>query len=163
MSKAFTRESDSEDFVVPARAPLPPGTRNYITKPGAERVQAELTRLLEQKGKLADTPSGQESEQLALEARIQYLQSLIASFVVVEPAGSDTVRFGTEVTLRRGKTEETYSIVGVDEIDLDRDHISWLSPLAKAITGKRAGDRVTFRSPAGSEELEILSIQAIND
>jgi len=48
--------------------------------------------------------------------------------------------------------------VGVDEIDLDRNEISWLSPIGKILLGKHAGDRVRFRSPIGSEELTVLSI-----
>jgi transcription elongation factor GreB len=94
-----------------------------------------------------------------LEARIQHLHSLIGSFVVVEPAASDVVRFGAVVTLKRGSKIESYTIVGVDEIDLDKNHISWLSPLARALMSRRVGDRVSFKSPAGQEQLEITSIR----
>jgi transcription elongation factor GreB len=93
-----------------------------------------------------------------LEARIQHLNSLIGSFVVVEPAASGVVRFGAVVTLKRGSEIESYTIVGVDEIDLDKNHISWLSPLARALMSRRVGDRVSFKSPAGQEQLEIISI-----
>jgi transcription elongation factor GreB len=61
--------------------------------------------------------------------------------------------------VKRGPETETYIIVGVDEIDLDRNHISWLSPLARALMSHRAGDRISFKSPAGQEQLEIVSIR----
>jgi transcription elongation factor GreB len=154
VSKAFTREDGAEEVFAPPRAPLPPGTQNYITKNGADRIHAELGELIQRKRNTSN-----DSEQPALETRIQYLQSLIASFVVVEPAASDLVRFGAVVTLKRGSQTETYTIVGVDEIDLDNNQISWLSPLARALMSHRVGDRISFKSPAGQEQLEILAIR----
>ena len=156
MSKAFTKEDGGEEIFTPPRAPLPPGTKNYITKTGAERIQAELAELIQRKRNLSNAS---ESEQQTLDARIQYLQSLVGSFVVVEPAPSDLVRFGAVVTLKRDPQNETYTIVGVDEIDLDRNHISWISPLARALMSHRVGDRLSFKSPAGEEQLEIVSIR----
>jgi transcription elongation factor GreB len=157
VSKAFTKEDGSEEIFAPPRAPLPPGTQNYITKAGAERVERELAELIRRKRELAETV-GAEAEQKRIEARIQDLQGLVRTFVVVEPASSEVVRFGVTVTLKRGRETENYTIVGVDEIDLDRNHISWLSPLARALTGKRVGERIRFKSPAGEEQLEILGI-----
>ena len=154
MSKAFTREDGGEEIFALPRAPLPPGTKNYITKSGAERIQAELSDLILKK---REHP-GSESEQLNRDARIQHLQALINSFVVVEPSASDVVRFGASVKLTRGSHTETYTIVGVDEIDLDRNRISWLSPLARTLMSRRAGDRISFKSPAGVEQLEILAV-----
>ena len=152
MSKAFTKESDEVELFAPPRAPLPPGTPNYITKAGAEKIHAELAALLARKKSLSET------ELTKFDVRIQQLQVDIASFVVVEPSASDMVKFGAKVTFQRGAERETYSIVGVDEIDLDRNHISWLSPLARALRSRRVGDRVQFQSPGGRADLEILEI-----
>ena len=154
MSKAFTKEDGGEEIFAPPRAPLPPGTKNYITKSGADRIQAELSDLILKK---REQP-GSQSEQLNRDARIQYLQTLINSFIVVEPSASDVVRFGATVTVKRDSQSETYTIVGVDEIDLDRNRISWLSPLARALMSHRVGDRISFKSPAGAEQLEILAV-----
>ena len=55
--------------------------------------------------------------------------------------------------------EKTVSIVGVDEIDTGRGHISWISPLARALTKAREGDVVTLHAPGGTEELEILEVR----
>lgn len=150
MSKAFTRESEqSESVALPARAPLPPGVKNYITPAGAQRLREALERL-------AGTSSA--SDPLR-EARIQQLREVIASLVIAEsPADRETVRFGATVVIQRGRDTETYRLVGVDEIDLDRNEISWLSPLGKVLLGRRAGEKVRFRSPAGFEEIKILSL-----
>ena len=69
------------------------------------------------------------------------------------------VRFGASVTVRdRSGVESRYRIVGVDETDIDRGWVSWLSPIAKALLNARVGDHVRFELPSGKEELEILSI-----
>lgn len=156
MSKAFTRESDdSEETFAPPRAPLPPGTQNYITPDGAAKIKGELHHLLEAKRALGpDAPN-----RTASDARIQYLQNLTQSFVIVEPASSDVVRFGSTVTLIQNGAQETYRIVGADEIDLDQNHISWLSPLARALMSHRLGDRIHFRAPSGPQELTVTNIQ----
>jgi transcription elongation factor GreB len=148
VSKAFTRESDeNESFVLPARAPLPPGVKNYITPAGAQRLRDELASL----SSLEKNPTR--------EARLRQLQEIIASLVIAEPpVERDTVRFGATVRVQRPHETETYRLVGVDETDLDRNEISWLSPLGKVLLRKRAGDRVSFRSPAGPEEIKILSV-----
>ena len=152
MSKAFTREDDSsEENFAPPRAPLPPGTQNYITPDGAARIRSEVEALLTKK-KNSGTPNA------SADSRIQYLQSLIQTFVIVEPGPSEVVRFGSTVSVIQNGSPETYRIVGVDEIDLERDHISWLSPLARALMGKRAGDKLTFRAPAGAQEIAIQNI-----
>ncbi len=157
MSKASTKEDGSDEIFAPPRAPLPPGTQNYITKDGAERTHRELAGLIQRKRDLAGSDAA-EGDLKRLEARIQYLQALSRSFVVVEPQASDVVRFGVTVTVKRGGALEDYTIVGVDEIDLDQNRISWLSPLARTLMSRRAGDTVKFKAPSGEEQLEIVSI-----
>ena len=155
MSKAFTRESDdSAENFAPSRAPLPPGTQNYITSEGAAKIHAELNRLLE----LKRDPSATENRS-ALDQRVQYLQSLIGTFVVIEGGASEVVRFGSIVKLLQNGQEEIYRIVGVDEIDLDRNHMSWLSPLARTLMSRRVGDEIEFRAPSGLQKLKVLAIQ----
>ena len=171
VSKAFTRESDDDAEDVPAssRPVLPPGVKNYITPAGAQRLRDQAAELAERKRQLAAASSeaGQAAapqpgpEQRKIEARIRQVQQVLETVVVTEPpaSGRDVVRFGAAVTVRRANLEETiYRIVGVDETDPDRGWISWLSPLAKQLVGKRAGDRVRFRFPAGDEELQILAL-----
>ena len=155
MSKAFTRESDDapEPPVRPRAVPsLPPGTKNYLTPGGAMKLREELDRLL------APEPP----RPAPIEQRIAHLQrSLLTAEVVPPPAAPwDTVRFGATVTVREPGGEEThYRLVGVDETDLDRDWISWMSPIARVLLNARLGQRVKFKFPAGEKELEITGIR----
>jgi transcription elongation factor GreB len=73
---------------------------------------------------------------------------------------TDQVFFSATVTVLRGNGhEQTLSIVGVDETDISRGHISWISPIARALIKSREGDTVLFHGPEGKEELEVLEVQ----
>jgi len=63
------------------------------------------------------------------------------------------------VRVRSSSGERTISILGVDEVDPPRGIVSWISPIAKALIKARAGERVTVRTPAGEEHLEILEVR----
>jgi transcription elongation factor GreB len=166
MSKAFTRETDDTDAgeVLPRPSQsLPPGVNNYLTSRGAEHLRRELGLLLEELQAKSDVSSGERasrSRQL-LEQRIAHLERSLASAVIVAPAArTDRVRFGATVTVRdRHGSETEYRIVGVDEVDLERNGVSWLSPLAKALLGKCRDERVTVSVPAGAEELVVSGIR----
>ena len=119
--------------------------------PNAAKIRSELETLLEKKRASADPSTASDS-------RIQYLQALIQTFVVVEPAPSDVVRFVSSVSVIQNGSPETYLIVGVDEIDLALDHISWQSPLARALMSRHISDRITFHAPSGPQELIVTAI-----
>jgi transcription elongation factor GreB len=96
-----------------------------------------------------------------LDQRIRYLgQSLDSAVVVPPPVGAEErIRFGATVTVKeRGGGESKYRIVGVDEIDIERGWVSWLSPIAKALLNAKLGQRVRFTLPAGEQELEIVGV-----
>ena len=158
MSKAFTRESDdsAEEELTAPRPQLPPGTRNYITLAGAQRLK-ERVELLVNKKQAAES----EAESKKLESAIRNLKQRLDSVVVVEPpADTAKIAVGAIVHVRhRNGEEDTYQIVGVEETDPERGAISWISPLAKALLSRRAGEKVRFRIPAGEDELEILSVR----
>jgi transcription elongation factor GreB len=161
VSRAFKRESDESgaEEMAAVRPQLPPGTRNYITQAGADRLRHRLNELLE--NKRASTGVGTEADQRRLDALIRRLQATLESVVVAEtPADQTNVAFGASVTIRHENGEEDeYRIVGIDEADPAVGRISWISPLARVLVSKRAGDRVPFRSPAGLEELTIVKVQ----
>ena len=166
MSKAFTREPDSGAEEIPAFRPqLPPGTRNFITRVGADGLRQRLTDLLERKQALGtrsiEASATVEADLRKLELTIRRLQQTLASVVVAEfPADQEKVAFGATVTVRHGNgAEAAYQIVGVEEADPERGSISWISPLARALLLRRAGDKVRFRSPAGDEELAIMTVR----
>ena len=166
MSRAFVRESDDrpEQPLVRQPSALPEGAKNYFTPEGAARLRRDLQRLVEEeRPKLSalDNPEAK-TKLLALEQQISLLeQSLQSAEIVPPPVGeSDVVRFGATVTVRRADGEEDqYRIVGVDEIDLDRSWVSWLSPIAKALLNGHTGERVRFKFPSGEEDLEIVKVE----
>lgn len=168
MSRAFVRESDVPQLpeLPPQVSPLPAGARNYLTAGGAEKLRAELSRLLEtERPRLTAAPADDVDAKRALQLldqRIRTLQESLrtAEIVSVTPGPADAVRFGTTVTVREPSGPEArYRIVGVDETDLDRNWVSWLSPLARALANARVGERVTFKAPRGPRELTIIRIE----
>src|SRR6185503_13434930 len=142
VSKAFTRESDdAPELPIRLRLPLPlpPGVRNYLTANGAQQQREELDRLLNiERPQLAASPGddGAVRRLHSIEERIKYLQQSLHSAIVVNPPAAPDyrVRFGATVTVRNPDGEEScYRIVGAGEADVDRNQVSWSSPLAKAL------------------------------
>ena len=165
MSKAFTREDDQVDEPILLRpSALPPGVKNYITVDGAQRLREELDRLVQsaRPNLVAKTDDADAKRELrVLDQRIAELQRSLQTAIVVPPPTipDDVVKFGATVTVReRNGAESTYRIVGVDEIDIDRGWVSWLSPIAKALVNKRAGEHVRLKLPGGDHEIEILQV-----
>ncbi len=180
MSKAFTKESDDadEDELEPAQR-LPIGTKNYMTPVGYARLKAELEHLLKvERPKVVEVvhwaaSNGDRSENgdyiygkkrlREIDRRIRFLTKRLDNSLVVDPLlreATDQVFFGATVTIadEQGQ-EQTYTIVGVDETDISRGHISWISPLARALIKAREGDTVRFQSPMGQREIEIVEVR----
>lgn len=163
MSKAFTKESDDERDEPGARTMpvLPPGVKNYLTAAGAKGFREEMERLLEEKRKL--TEGGEDAKQKlpAIERRVRQLEESLRSAEIVQVPERpwDQVRFGATVRVRDEAGGETrYRIVGVYEMDLDRDWVSQVSPIARALLNRRVGDAVKLKTPGGERTLEILEI-----
>jgi transcription elongation factor GreB len=157
-----------------------PGEPNYITREGARKLQAELADLrTRQRPKIvqevADAAAqGDRSENAEyiygkrklreIDRRMHWLTRRLESATVVEPRApdghGDRVFFGAIVEVEdEDGTRATYRIVGEDEIDLDRGHISWRSPLGRVLLKRRAGDAVLFRRPSGEVELTIVRVR----
>ena len=168
MSKAFLRESDLADApVVPNPiSPLPPGAKNLLTADGADRLRDELNRLTEtERPTLSAQSAGDpdlKRDLQAMDQRIRYLRESLRTATIVPPAeaADGVVRFGNTVTVRdSGGALARYRIVGVDETDLEQGCISWLSPLARALVNARAGTSVSFATPAGPSNLEVVAVE----
>ena len=140
---------------------MPPGAKNYLTADGARRLRAELERRVERRARVVGDSADSKLELQKIDQHIAALQAVLDSAVVTSPPERpwDEVRFGASVKVRDTAGEEsTYRIVGVDETDIDRDWVSWVSPIARALLNARVGQRVRFRVPAGDRELEVLAI-----
>ena len=98
-----------------------------------------------------------------IEGRIADIQGKLASSEAVDPSliKSDRVVFGAFVKIQDLESEEEsqYQIVGGDEADVKQGRISVMSPIARALIGKKAGDTVTVQSPKGDKDYEILSFE----
>ena len=166
MSKAFTTDDASEaPLVVPPRSPLPAGATNYVTPRGLALLRDELHRLASERARLDGSTSGDPDRPRALHvlaARIGELEDRLSSAALVDsgaqPRGE--VRFGAKVTVRAESGRERYfQIVGVDEADASKERVAFVSPLARAVLGKRVGDCAVVKAPRSEEELEVVAIE----
>ena len=180
MRKGFTRKpSDDSDRAASASVPA---VKNYITPAGLRRLRDELHFLLTRERPAVTqvvawaAGNGDRSENAdyqygkrrlrQIDRRIRFLTKRIDAAEVVDPEAPRTGRAATHVffgaTVRyanaTGKTRAV-SVVGLDEVDLNRNHISWRSPLARALMKSGEGDRVVLHAPGGTEHLEILEVR----
>ena len=181
MNKAFTREVDREDEEDDdVEAPvLPQGAKNYITVAGYRRLREELMTLLDdERPKVVEAVSwaaknGDRSENgdylygkkrlREIDRRIRFLTRRIEKAEVVDASlqgDNDQIFFGATVTYVNQRGDETtVTIVGMDEVDLDIGHVSWISPIARALIKAREGDTVPLRTPTGVEQIDILEVK----
>ena len=167
VSKGFTKDdATDEPLVIPARAPLPAGATNYVTPRGLGLLRAELADLLHARaraqaaGGAGDLDATREATVLA--TRIGELEIRLASAAPVDPAAQPRgeVRFGATVTVRaEDGTERRHRIVGVDEADAKAGDVAFVSPIARALLGKRIGEVAVLRMPRGEDELEVVAIR----
>lgn len=180
MSKAFTKETDAdEDDDLAGAPPIPPGSKNYITRAGYDRLQLELKVLVDdERPKVVEAvhwaaKNGDRSENgdylygkkrlREIDRRIRFLTKRLEIAEVVDISkhhGGDQVFFGATVTyLDALKVERSVTILGIDEADGSKGEVSWISPIARALLKSRQGDEVRLQTPAGLHVLEILEVQ----
>ena len=174
MRHGFTREPQRDESA--ARV------KNYITPGGLKRLKDELRFLLTRERPAVTevvawaASNGDRSENAdyhygkrrlrQIDGRIRFLTKRIEAAEVVDPETPRTgpaatrVFFGATVRYANAAgTERTVSIVGADEVDLNRDHISWVSPLGRALMKSAEGDRVVLQAPGGTEHLTVLEVR----
>src|SRR6266581_5007239 len=174
MRKGFTRKPQGDE----------PATRgkNYITPGGLQRLRDEHRFLLTRERPAVTAvvawaaANGDRSENAdyqynkrrlrQIDKRIHFLTKRIDAAEVVDPEAPRAGRAATHVffgaTVRYANAagaERVVSVVGLDEVDLDRNHISWMSPLARALMKSGPGDRVTLHAPGGTEQLQIREVR----
>ena len=177
MSKAFTRESDTEEDEV-GLPPLPAGGKNYITPKGYAALRAELFDLIDnERPKVVDivhwaASNGDRSENgdyiygkkrlREIDRRIRFLTKRLEIAEVTDPSvhfGKDQVFFGATVTyVEEAGAERTVTILGIDEADSLKGEVTWISPIARALLKSREGDVVKLVTPVGVQEIEVLSV-----
>ncbi|MBV8047453.1 MAG: transcription elongation factor GreB [Paludibacterium sp.] len=180
MNKAFTKEQDGDaDDDLPAEQRLPASSKNYLTPGGWRRLKEELYHLVHrERPEMVQVvnwaaSNGDRSENgdyiygkrrlREIDRRIRFLTKRLEIAEVVDPEirpATDQVFFAATVLIQRGDgQEQLLRIVGVDETDLSKNHISWISPIARCLLKAREGDTVLFRGPDGEEEIDILEVR----
>jgi transcription elongation factor GreB len=164
MSRGFVREGDQEEVpMVPQRAFLPAGVANFVTREGMDQLLKEKEELISEREKIDITNENEKRiAQNFINAKLQLLNERIGSARVVEVTGQppDEITFGATVTLKAGASGiiQTFTIVGVDEADIAKGKISFISPLAKVLLNKKTGDRVTLKRNNEDIVFNILEI-----
>jgi transcription elongation GreA/GreB family factor len=158
MSVAFTKEEDTE--AAAAYLPERPISRhpNFVTQAGLARLDAAVASAREAVA-LAQASDDLKTNRSAMAQAmrdLRYFNARRASAQLVNPSEQDgTVAFGSLVSFRRedGRVQ-SFRIVGEDEADVSQGSISYISPIARALTGKRVGDVATL----GNSTLEVVSV-----
>jgi transcription elongation factor GreB len=164
MSRGFVKEDDQEEVpMVPQRAYLPDGVTNFVTPAGMVQLMTEKQMLIQEKECISST--SEDEKRIALNyinAKLQLLNNRIADAKVVDlkEQPKHEVRFGALITL---KTEvsgniQVFQIVGVDEADISKGKISFVSPLAKALINKKIGEKVTLKRPGEDTVYIVMDI-----
>lgn len=180
MNKAFVKESEADDDDLEAGLPaIPPGTKNYITPAGYRRLKDELLHLIDvARPEVVRTVSwaasnGDRSENgdyiygkrrlREIDRRIRFLTKRLDLAEVVDSRRTDAedqVFFGATVTYAGADgIEQQVTIVGIDEVNLDIGHVSWISPVARALVKARVGDTVPLHTPGGIVPIDILDVR----
>jgi len=179
MSKAFTREAESDDEEESALPELSTGGKNYITPQGFARLRAELLHLIdEERPKVVEAVhwaalNGDRSENgdyiygkkrlREIDRRVRFLTKRLEVAEVTDPAvhhGGEQVFFGATVTYAEASGQErTVTILGIDEADSAQGQVSWISPIARALLKARVGDAVKLVTPLGAQEIEVLEVK----
>lgn len=149
----------------------------FLTPEGLQKLQDELEFLItvrrpevareihdaKMDGDVSENAGYEEAkrQQAFLEGRIMTIEAILKNAVLIEPNGTnDKVALGAKVTVvEEGLDPETYTIVGSAEANPGDGRISNESPLGRALLGHSIGDRVTFNTPGGPVEMEILQIE----
>ncbi|MGJ8620059.1 MAG: GreA/GreB family elongation factor [Methylophilaceae bacterium] len=163
MSRGFVKEDDLEHAGtdLPER-PVSPHP-NYVTPAGLKALESHATALDKERASLVNQKDNESAKQrLAIIDRdLRYLSTRLEQAILVEPAKQekDTVLFGATVDVEdeHGKLLQ-FHIVGEDEADIAQHKVSYVSPIAKALIGRKVGDVVAWQRPAGIIELEIIKI-----
>ncbi|WP_323758428.1 GreA/GreB family elongation factor [Roseivirga sp.] len=164
MSRGFVKEDDQEEIpLVPARVNLPEGVTNYVTQVGMDELLEEKQKLIDEKDQLELTSENERRIAVNhINAKLQLLNNRIstAKLIELEEQPKHEVRFGAWVTLKIGSQTklQRYQIVGVDEADIAKGKISFISPIAQILTNKKVGEKAILKLAKEDRVFEIVQI-----
>ena len=168
MSRGFVKEEDQEEAAfIPPRAALPEGVPNYVSLRGMKKLLDEKEKLDAERSGLTETKDAERRRSLAvINGKLDLLNERINSARILDSKVQevDKVSFGSKVTykLLNGKnagSSNSFEIVGVDEAAVKENRIAFIAPIARAMMGKRVGEKVSFKMGDTVQELEILKLE----
>jgi transcription elongation factor GreB len=164
MSRGFVKEDDQEEVpIVPQRAYLPVGVTNFVTPYGINQLLAEKQMLVNEKTNLNNANENEKRIDLNyINAKLQLLNNRIfeAKIVNLNVQPQNEIRFGATITLRIevSRNIQTFQIVGVDEANISKGKVSFISPIAKVLINKKIGDKVILKQAKKDIVFEIIDI-----
>ena len=164
MSRGFVKEDDQEEVpIVPQRAHLPEGVTNFVIPFGMNQLLAEKQVLVNEKNNLNNTNENEKRiAENYINAKLQLLNNRIveAKIVNLNEQPQNEIRFGAMISLKieESKNIQTFQIVGVDEADISKGKVSFISPIAKALISKKIGDKVILKQAKKDIVFEIIDI-----
>ncbi|MBO6081050.1 MAG: GreA/GreB family elongation factor [Bacteroidales bacterium] len=165
MSRGFVKEGDQEEVpMLTPRAFLPAGVENFVTSTGMEELKAEREEILRERKQYEGVDNNDARvNNNYLTGKLRLLEERIHSARVLDydPQRQNDVAFGATIKFKNLKNNQIaqYQIVGVDEANIMKGKISFLSPLSKVLKNKKAGETVSFNTPQGEMQMEILEIR----
>jgi transcription elongation factor GreB len=169
MSRGFVKEDDQEEIpIVPQRAYLPEGVTNFVTPAGMNQLLSEQQMLENEKSNLNNASENEKRIELNfINAKLQLLNNRIAEARVVDLSAQpkNEIRFGATITLRAEATKktQTFQIVGVDEADISKGKVSFISPISRALINKKTGDKVILKQAGKDVNFEVKVISYIDE
>lgn len=164
MSRGFVKEDDQEEVpIVPQRAYLPEGVTNFVTQAGMDQLLAEKQMLIHEKENLSSTDENEKRISMNfINSKLQLLNNRIAEAKVIDlkEQAQNEIWFGAKVTLKTivSGNIQIFQITGVDEADIAKGKISFISPLAKVLINKKVGDKITLKQNREDIVFEIMEI-----
>ena len=164
MSRGFVKEDDQEEIpIVPPRAELPAGVTNLVTQESMDELLVEKELLIKERDNLGNEHENERRIAFNhINAKLQQLNNRIvgAKIINLKEQPQNEIRFGALVTLKIGEAKklQKYQIVGVDEADISKGKISFISPVAKILISKKVGNKVILKLAKGTRIFEIMDI-----
>lgn len=170
MSRAFVKENDLEHAGIDVPERPVSAHPNYVTPNGLKQLEAEADRLeqarlalkSEQKDSAEQDPMARQKIAM-IDRDLRYIGARLSSAILVDNTqnpDANTVLFGATVTVEDEDGElHVFTIVGEDEADMACNKVSYLSPIAKALIGRKVGDNVEWQRPIGNTQLTIIEIR----
>ena len=173
MSRAFVKENDLEHAGIDIPERPVSNYPNYVTPGGLKQLETEADKLEQERAVLKNLQGNKPGQALVsedpqvrqkiavIDRDLRYIAARLSSAILVDNASHspEVILFGANVIVEdEDGIEHAFNIVGEDEADIAKNKVSYLSPIAKALIGRKVGDTVEWQRPIGNTQLTIIKI-----